>query len=270
MGRVADAAPQLFRGSAASQGGAPKVRTKVTQALPSGHGRFAGLAREGHVFLRRIFGRVFKRLICVRSDFTCRNSLDFALGHRLCGLSGAPSREALPPLRGRDQSRDPPATSEDTIAVGSVAVVLSLPMGGSETSRAGPGSAGSARRSRFRISLGRSGLRECAHILLAIGPHAREERTSTRPYVRAQMAGRGRADRANRTRFTGLLLSSPMGTEATPLPLGTGHKPWAKAPGAPGSDTTSMVPLVVGFQESTGFLLEGAGRLDRFPSDGLR
>ena len=270
MGRVADAAPQLFRGSEASRGGAPGVRTKVTQALPSRHGRFAGLAREGHVFLRRIFGRVFKRLICVRSDFTCRNSLDFALGHRLCGLSGAPSREALPPLRGRDQSRDPPATSEDTIAVGSVAVVLSLRMGGSETSRAGPGSAGSARRSRFRISLGRSGLRECAHILLAVGPPAREERTSTRPYVRAQMAGRGRADRANRTRFTGLILSSPMGTEATPLPLETGHEPWAKAPGAPGSDTTSMVPLVVGLQESTGFLLEGAGRLDRFPSDGLR
>ena len=105
MGRVADAAPQPFRGSAASQGGAPKVRTKVTQVLPSGHGRFAGLAREGRVFLWRIFGRVFKRLICVRSDFTCRNSLDFALGHRLCGLSGAPPREALPPLRGRDQSR---------------------------------------------------------------------------------------------------------------------------------------------------------------------
>ena len=262
--------PSSLGGARRPREDAPKVRTKVTQVLPSGHGRFAGLAREGHVFLRRIFGRVFKGLICVRSDFTCRNSLDFALGHRLCGLSGAPSREALPPLRGRDQSRDPPATSEDTIAVGSVAVVLSLHMGGSETSRAGPGSAGSARRSRFRISLGRSGLRECAHILLAIGPHAREERTSTRPYVRAQMAGRGRADGANRTRFTGLLLSSPMGTEATPLPLGTGHEPWAKAPGAPGSDTTSVVPLVVGFQESTGFLLEGAGRLDRFPSDGLR
>ena len=245
------------------------MRTKVTQALPSGHGRFAGLAREGAVFLRRTLSWFFKRLICVRSDFTCRNSLAFALGHRLCGLSDAPPRAALRPLRGRDQSRDPPATSEDTVAVGSMAVVLSLLMGGSKTSRAGPGSAGSACRSRFRISLGRSGLRECAHILLAIGPYAREERTSTRPYVRTQMAGRGRADRANRTRFTALLLPSPMGTEATPLPLGAGHEPWAKAPGAPGTDTTSVVPLVVGFQKSTGFLLEGAGRLGRFPSDGL-
>ena len=189
MGRVADAAPQLFRGSEASRGGAPGVRTKVTQALPSRHGRFAGLAREGHVFLRRIFGRVFKRLICVRSDFTCRNSLDFALGHRLCGLSGAPSREALPPLRGRDQSRDPPATSENTIAVGSVAVVLSLRMGGSETSRAGPGSAGSAGRSRFWIPLGRSGHRAGTDLLLAVGPSRCEGRSPTQQLARFREAG---------------------------------------------------------------------------------
>ncbi len=169
MGRVADATPRLLRGSEASQGGAPGVRTKVTQALPSGHGQFAGLAREGHVFLRRIFGRVFKRLICVCSDFTCRNSLDFALGHRLCGLSGAPSRTAVPPLRGHDQPCDPPETSESTIAMGSMAVVPPLRLGGSETPRGRPGSAGSARRSRFRISLGRSGLRECPDILLAVG-----------------------------------------------------------------------------------------------------
>ena len=38
-------------------GRSPQVRRKVTQALPSGRGRFAGLAREGHVFLRRILGR---------------------------------------------------------------------------------------------------------------------------------------------------------------------------------------------------------------------
>ena len=171
-------------------GRSPRVRTKVTQALPSGHGRFAGLAREGRVFLRRIFGWVFKRLIRVSSDFTRRNSLDFALGHRLCGLPGSPSWEVMPPLRRRDQSRDPPATSEDTIAVGSMAVVRPLRLGGSETSRARPGSAGSTPRSRLRISLGRSRLRECAHILLAVGPSAPEERASTRPYVRAQMAGR--------------------------------------------------------------------------------
>jgi len=34
---------------------------------------------------------------------------------------------------------------------------------------AGPGSAGSARRSQVRISLGRSGLRGCPDILLAVG-----------------------------------------------------------------------------------------------------
>ena len=249
-------------------GRSPRVTTKVTQALTSGHGRFAGLDREGHVFLRRIFGWVFKRLICVSSDFTCRNSLDFALGHRLCGLSGTPSWAAVPPLRGRDRSRDPPATSENTIAVGSMAVVLPLRLGRPETSRPGPGSARSARRSRFGISLGRPGLRQRPYLPLADGPSAWEGRTSTRPHaVRARMAGRRRADRADRTRLTGLVLSSPMGTEAAPLSLGTGRGGQAKAPGkAAGPDTTPMVPLVVGVQESTRFLLEGAAGLDRCTS----
>ncbi len=123
---------------------------------------------EARLFLMRIVGRFFKGRIRARSDRSCGNPLDSAHDHRLCGLPGAPSRAAVPPLRGRDEPRGPPATSENTITMGSVAVVLPLRLGRSETSRARPGSSGSARRSRFRISLGRSG-RECPDILLAVG-----------------------------------------------------------------------------------------------------
>ena len=51
-----------------------------------------------------------------------------------------PSRTALPPLWGDDQPRDPPETSESTIAMGSMAVVPPLHVGGSETPRCRPGS----------------------------------------------------------------------------------------------------------------------------------
>ena len=155
-------------------GRSPQVWRKVTQAHPNGHGRFAGLTRECQVFLRRISGRFFERRICACSDFTRRNSLDLAPGYRLCGLFGAPSRTTVPALRGRDQPRCPPATSENSITMGSVAVVLPLRLGGSETARAGLGAVGSACRSRFWIPLGRSGLRECPDFLLAFGPSASE------------------------------------------------------------------------------------------------
>ena len=149
---------------------------------------------EARLFLRRIVGRFFKRRICACSDCSCRHPLDSAHGHRLCGLYGAPPRKAVPPLWGSDPPRDPPETSEGTIEMGSMAVVLPLRLGGRETPRARLGSAGSARRPRFRISLGGSGLRGCPDILLALGRPGRRGRTSTRPSARVQVAGRRRAD----------------------------------------------------------------------------
>ncbi len=68
MGRVAETAQMIEpkpKATGSPVGGipgrSPQVWRKVTQALPHRHGRFAGLTREGQVFLREIFGRFLKR-----------------------------------------------------------------------------------------------------------------------------------------------------------------------------------------------------------------
>ena len=147
-----------------------------------------------------VLDRLLNGRIRDRSGCTCRNPLDVARGHRLCGLSGAPPRTAVPPLRWLDQPRSPPTTSEIAIAMAPVAVVLPLRLGGSRTPRPGPGSFGPPCRSRIGIPMGRSGLRGCPDLLLAIRGSGREEQGSTRPSVRVQMAVRARPERADQTR----------------------------------------------------------------------
>ena len=139
---------------------------------------------EAMVFLRDILDWLIKRRICVSFDFTRRNPLDVARGHRLCGLSGAPPRTAVPPLRWLDQPRSPPTTSEIAIAMAPVAVVLPLRLGGSRTPRPGSWSAGSASRSWLWVPVGSLRLRGHPDLPLELGQSEWGGRRSTGPSVR--------------------------------------------------------------------------------------
>jgi hypothetical protein len=212
--------------------------------------------------LRDVLGCFIKRRICVSIAFTRRNPLDLARGHRLSGLSGAPPGTALPPLWWRDQPGSPSATSEIAIAMASMAVVLPLRLGGSRTPRPGPWSFGPPCRSRIGIPMGRSGLRGCPDLLLAIRGSGQEEQGSTRPSVRVQMAVRARPEQADPTPPARLRLWAPRGNEAAETAVGTGQETQAPVSGRPAaSDSTSMVPHVASVQGPARLSLEAAGGL---------